>query len=151
MEITKANFADLYEILELQYLAYQSEAKLLNNYSIQPLQETLPELEEQFFNSLILKAVDDRGRIIGSVRGKIKDNVLLIGKLMVHPDCQGQGIGRKLLAEIEKQCPQPRFELFTSMKSPRNLNFYAKMGYVKFKEEELFGSPFAFLEKYAQK
>ncbi len=39
---------DLKTILELQYLAYQSEAKLLNTTSIPPLQETLNVLEVEF-------------------------------------------------------------------------------------------------------
>ena len=39
-----AKAADLPDILDLQYLAYQSEAKLLNNFSIPPLQEKLEAL-----------------------------------------------------------------------------------------------------------
>ncbi len=37
MLITTAELKDLQEILDLQYLAYQSEAKLHNNFTIQPL------------------------------------------------------------------------------------------------------------------
>jgi len=38
----------LAEILSLQKLAYQSEAKLLNDYTIQPLTQTLIELQNEF-------------------------------------------------------------------------------------------------------
>jgi hypothetical protein len=44
MKIEKANYEDLAEILDLQKLAYQSEAQILNDYSIQPLnQQPRPE------------------------------------------------------------------------------------------------------------
>ena len=41
MNIEKAEREDLQEILDLQYLAYQSEARLLNNMDIPPLKQTL--------------------------------------------------------------------------------------------------------------
>lgn len=46
MKIIRAVKEDLQEILDLQYLAYQSEAKLLNNYNIPPLNQALEELTE---------------------------------------------------------------------------------------------------------
>lgn len=137
MKIIPVEAADLPDILDLQYLAYQSEAKLLNNFSIPPLQETLEMLTETFLHGVFLKAVDENGFIVGSVRGLKKDDTLLIGKLMVHPDFQGQGIGSALLFAIEQYCPMPRFELFTSDKSVRNLALYVRCGYVKFREQQL--------------
>ncbi len=41
MIIVKAGQDDLQEILDLQYLAYQSEAKLFNDPDIPPLRQTL--------------------------------------------------------------------------------------------------------------
>lgn len=37
MKILKAEKADLKDILELQYLSYQSEAEIYKDYNIQPL------------------------------------------------------------------------------------------------------------------
>ncbi len=34
---------------------------------------------------------------------------------MVHPEKQHQGVGTKLLIEIESKYPQYRYELFTSI------------------------------------
>lgn len=48
IDITKAQEPDLQEILDLQYLAYQSEAKLLNNPHIPPLTQTLQEVQTEF-------------------------------------------------------------------------------------------------------
>jgi hypothetical protein len=48
VEIIKAIYEDLPEILNLQKLTYLNEAKLLNDYSIQPLKQTLDELNDEF-------------------------------------------------------------------------------------------------------
>lgn len=44
MRIAEAEPSDLPAILELQYLAYQSEAELLGRWDIQPLRQSLAEL-----------------------------------------------------------------------------------------------------------
>lgn len=148
MEILKAEHSDLKEILELQYLAYQSEAQLLNNNNIPPLKQTLSELEQEYQVGTILKAVNDDGVIIGSVRAYTKNDTLFIGKLIVHPDYQGQGIGTKLLLEIEKVCPEKRYELFTSDKSLKNIKLYERLGYNRFREQNIApGLNLIFLEK----
>ena len=54
--IQRAKREDLPEILALQYLAYQSEAKLLQNPNIPPLKQTLSQLEEEFFGECYLKS-----------------------------------------------------------------------------------------------
>lgn len=50
--IEKAQKEDLKEILELQYLAYQSEAKLFGNMDIPPLKQTLGEVYDDFNKGL---------------------------------------------------------------------------------------------------
>lgn len=129
MRITAASESDCGAILALQRLAYQSEAKLLNNFTIPPLTQTLEQVKEECRTGILLKAVDEKGSIVGSVRGAIKGDTLLIGKLMVHPGHQGHGLGTQLLKELEKVCPLPRMELFTSDKSLSNVRFYERNGY----------------------
>ena len=48
MKICKAFKEDLDEILKLQYLAYQSEAKLFKTQDIPPLKQTLEEVEHEY-------------------------------------------------------------------------------------------------------
>ena len=137
MEIRKAEKNDLAEILELQYLAYQSEAELFKSKDIPPLRETLDELADEFNEGEILKLVLDDGTIIGSVRATLKDGTAYIAKLMVHPDFRNRSFGSKLLREIEDCFPDTRYELFTSTKSVDNIRLYQKMGYEIFDQKEI--------------
>lgn len=130
--ILKANRKDLQEILQLQYLAYQSEANLFGSRDIPPLKQTLDEVIEEFNSGVILKMVDENGVIIGSVRAKEIDGTVYIGKLMVHPDHRHKGYGSRLLSEIEKCFPDKRYELFTSTRSLDNIRLYQKLGYTIF-------------------
>lgn len=136
MIIVRAEKEDLPKILDLQYLAYQSEARLFDYQDIPPLKQTLANVENEYQKGIILKAVDDGGVIIGSVRAYQDGGTVYIGKLMVHPLKQGQGIGTQLLFEMEKQYPNQRYELFTSTKSEKNIVLYQKLGYKIFGEEQ---------------
>lgn len=137
MEICRATENDLREILDLQYLTYQSEAALFESNDIPPLKQTLDELTDEFNNGVILKLVTEENVIIGSVRANLKDRTAYIGKLMVHPDYRRKGLGSKLLTEIENCFPQKRYELFTSTKSADNIRLYQKMGYMIFDQKEI--------------
>lgn len=146
--IKKAQKEDLEEILKLQYLAYQGEAKLFGNMDIPPLKQTIEEVYDEFLKGAILKAVDDGGGIIGSVRAYEDGGTVYIGKLMVHPSKQGQGIGTQLLLEMEKQYPDQRYELFTSTKSEKNIALYQKLGYNIFDEKQVMEElRFVYMEK----
>ncbi|MFA7077644.1 MAG: GNAT family N-acetyltransferase [Syntrophomonas sp.] len=138
---------DFEEILNLQKLAYQSEAAVYNDYGIPPLIQTLGGLQEEAKNSIILKAVEDR-KIVGSVRAFGKDGTCYIGKLIVHPDYSNKGIGKKLIAAIEKCFAGFRYELFTGHLSQKNLAFYQKLGYKIFKTEKISDElQFVYMEK----
>lgn len=63
--IVQAEEADLEAILELQRLAYQGEARLLNDFSIPPLMQTLEEMKEEFRSGIFLKRLDRKGRLWG--------------------------------------------------------------------------------------
>ena len=147
MTVLKAEQKDLQEILELQYLAYQSEAALFGSKDIPPLKETIEELTEEFNKGTILKLVED-GKIIGSVRAYAKNGTAYIGKLMVHPDHRCNGYGTMLLNEIEKGFPDCRYELFTSTRSEDNIRLYKKLGYMIFDTKKITDElVFVYLEK----
>jgi GNAT superfamily N-acetyltransferase len=149
LAIEQANVEDAQEILDLQKLAYQSEAAIYNDYTIPPLTQTLEGIETDFEKQVFLKATIE-GRIIGSVRGILNGGTCFIGRLIVHPDFQNRGIGARLLNKIEQTFSQAqRFELFTGDKSERNLYLYQKQGYKPFKTEMITEDlGIVFLEKH---
>ncbi len=145
--IERAELHDLPEILQLQYLAYQSEAALFGSQDIPPLKQTLDEVTAEFQRGIILKMTEG-GRIIGSVRAWEQDGTVQIGKLMVHPAHQKKGHGSALLAAIEGCFPGKRYALFTSTRSTGNLRLYQKRGYTEFARKAVNDElEFVYLEK----
>ena len=133
MKIEPAMISDAERILELQKLAYESEAELYEDFTIPPMTQSINEIREEFATLKFLKITED-GRIIGSVRAYDKDGTCYIGRLMVHPEFQNRGIGTKLMNEVEKVFETSnRFELFTGSKSQKNISLYQNLGYRQFK------------------
>jgi len=128
-EISPAGLHDASAILELQRLAYQSEARLYHDGSIAPLTQTLESLESELEHAIVLKAVVAKC-IVGSVRAKVIEGFGHIGRLIVHPDYQGRGIGSALLERIEASLDTvARYELFTGSRSEANIRLYQRHGY----------------------
>jgi GNAT superfamily N-acetyltransferase len=150
MEIVKATEDDAAVILALQKLAYLSEAELYDDYTIEPLVQTLEKIRGDFSDKIVLKAVEE-GRIVGSVRGGIVEGTCYVGKLIVHPDYQNRGLGMALMMELERESGSAaRFELFTGWKSVKNLHLYGKLGYRHFKTKDINENlKLIFLEKSA--
>ena len=148
MGIFKAERKDLQEILQLQYLSYQSEAALFGSRDIPPLKQTLDEVIAEYNNGIILKMTDDHDVIIGSIRARESNGTVYIGKLMVHPDYRRNGYGRSLLTEIEKYFPNKRYELFTSTRSIDNIRLYQNLGYKMFDRKAITDElQFVYMEK----
>ena len=131
-KIERADRKDLEEILKFQYTVYQSEAQLFGGKKIPPLTQTLEEVEAEYDKGVILKMITEDGKIIGSVRATEENGTVHVGKMMVHPDQQHKGYGKRLLLSMEKYYPGKRFELFTSTRSVANIRLYEKLGYEAF-------------------
>lgn len=136
-EINLAELTDLDKILELQKEAYVQEAEIYNDFNIQPLTQDIDSLKLEWQKGIVIKAVKN-GQIIGSVRAELVNDICKIGKLIVNPDFQNQGIGKKLMTTIEmlfNNCSA--YELFTGNKSEKNLTLYRKLGYKDCKTEQI--------------
>jgi GNAT superfamily N-acetyltransferase len=91
----------------------------------------------EFKTKIFLKAVYS-DKIIGSVRATPDSSTCQVGRLIVHPDYQGKGIGTSLMSRIEATFTRAkRFELFTGTKSIHNIRLYQRLGYREFCEEDL--------------
>lgn len=136
-KILHANVADAAEILALQKMAYQSEAKIYDDWSIPPLTQTLEEIENEFKKMTFLKIYEGNS-LVGSVRALINNDTCEIGRLIVHPNFQGKGFGSSLMFAIEEEFSNvKRFELFTGSKSKNNIRLYEKLGYRIFRTDHL--------------
>jgi len=159
-DILPAVRSDAPAILVLQRLAYQSEALRYNDWNLPPLTQPLEALEAEFKRLTILKAVPREAAqqanpdlqdsesavggplgpnaIVGSVRAGLSHGTCHIGRLIVHPEHQRQGLGTALLAAIEVRFPMAeRFSLFTGSRSQGNLGLYQRHGYSIVRSQEM--------------
>ena len=60
--------ADLPAILALQKTAFADEARLVGDWSIPPLTQTLSELAEDLRKGVMPKALNERNELVGTVR-----------------------------------------------------------------------------------
>jgi ribosomal protein S18 acetylase RimI-like enzyme len=120
---------DFAEILDIQKKAFYSEAVLYQNFNIQPLSQTLEEMQKECKEKVVLKAIVDE-KIVGSIRANAHEEGCWVNKLVVLPEFQKRGIGEKLLREIENHFPEAKkFTLGTGANSDSNIRLYRKVGY----------------------
>ena len=147
--ISPATRADAGELLTLQRAAYLSEGRLHDSYDFPPLTDDLTAVEEIITGTTCLVA-RRAGRLIGSVFGQpYGEDGWFIGRLMVAPDLQGGGLGRRLLELIEEAAPADtvRSVLVTGAYSDRNQAFYRRRGYRVTAEETRGSVPIVVMER----
>ena len=124
---------DAGEILTLQRAAYVTEAQAHADPGLPPLLQTLAELASADVTAL---GIRDRGRLVATVRLRhdpADARSAEVARLAVAPDRQGEGLGTRLLVEIERHARPgvTSLALFTGDRSHRNLRLYARHGYVE--------------------
>ncbi len=119
---------DAGEVLTIQRAAFVSEAQIYGSADMSPLTQTLEQLEAELQDAQGWVA-RRRGRLVGAVRTREADDLLLIGRIAIAPDVQGEGIGRRLLAAAETSSDAAVAELFTGSLSEANIRLYESCGY----------------------
>lgn len=134
LEIRSVVPADAGELYTLQRACWVQELQANPGVPIAALEEPYAELQRWISTDTVLVA-RSAGRLVGAVRARLHEgqggDVWDIGRLMVAPDLQGRGLGRRLLERIERLAPATAtaFELFTGAGSLRNQKMYRKAGY----------------------
>jgi predicted N-acetyltransferase YhbS len=128
--ISPISEADAGEVLTVQRAAFVSEAAIYGSVDMPPLTQTLAELEAELRSESGLTARID-GRLVGAIRFVEKDGMLLIGRIAIAPDMQGEGVGRTLLEHAERASSAQVAELFTGSLSEANIRLYERCGYVE--------------------
>ncbi len=146
--VSRAAPQDLAEILNVQKQAFLPVAAKTNQFDLPPLMQTQEEIEVEFGRRVFLKYVLG-GRIVGSVRAHLDSGGLCqIGKLVVLPEHQNQGIGKQLMQAVHAaflDCAG--YELFTAEDNAATVSFYTKLGYQPVHAKTLGGVPMVFLRK----
>ncbi len=122
---------DAGEVLTIQRAAFASEALIYGDPDMPPLTQTLEELAAELVENLGCVAVTD-GRLVGAVRARRDGDLLLIGRLAIAPDQQGEGLGTLLLSAVEqrgREAGASTAELFTGGLSEANQRLYEREGY----------------------
>lgn len=119
---------DAGEVLTLQRAAFVSEAQIYGSADMPPLTQTLDAVRAELADCYGWTARVE-GRLVGALRGRIDGDLLLIGRIAIAPDMQGEGIGRGLLDVAERGSGTTQAELFTGSLSEANIRLYEKCGY----------------------
>ncbi len=89
---------------------------------------------QELISKNLVYVITDRDELKGLIVLIPEEDHLLIENVAVHPNFQGQGIGRKLiefsLAFAKERC-LPEIRLYTNELMVENLVFYAKLGFIE--------------------
>ena len=129
-EVRPAVPADAGELLTLQRACWWQEQQANPDAWVPALHESLDDVRRWLpeWTVLVLRRA---GRLVAAARARLEGDVWEVGRLMVAPDLQGQGLGRHLLQAIEAAAPAEAasYSLYTGAGSVDNHRFYKRAGY----------------------
>ncbi len=117
--ITKANWHDLNQVWALEKLCFSKD-------DAWPYLDLLAALS---FPGLVRYKLCKGKDLIGFVGGEVKEGVGWITTIEVHPDYQGRGFGKALLARAEAALGKPTIRLTTRKSNLVAIRMYEKAGY----------------------
>ncbi|NYF16758.1 GNAT superfamily N-acetyltransferase [Microbacterium sp. AK009] len=149
LQIRDIRPSDAGEVLTLQRAAFVSEAIIYGSVEMPPFTQTLEEVEHELAENLGCVALLGP-RMVGAARARLDGSLLLIGRISIAPDVQGEGVGSRLLEALEERgrgAGATEAELFTGSLSEANLRLYERAGYRETQRVPGDGSEQVFLRK----
>ncbi|MGM9699184.1 MAG: GNAT family N-acetyltransferase [Prevotella sp.] len=148
-KIEIASIDDVPALLRLQHKAFGPLVEELHWNDAPNMTETIEQAYEGFAQNTTLKIEDEHHGIIASVRGNVTEGRLWIGRLMVLPEHQHKGLGRRLLKEIQSMLPHNRACFGTCLQVKKSMELYESEGFRVYDTEDIGnGLTWAFMEKY---
>jgi ribosomal protein S18 acetylase RimI-like enzyme len=136
VSIRDAAPADADVIADRTRRAFAQQAALYSDDTLPPLSDTADTVLDAMDRGVVLVAEDADGAVVGSVRGEMRGECCLVGRLVVEPEVQGRGIGRALASALEERFASAgRFEIFTGHRSEPALHLYESLGYARERTE----------------
>jgi len=132
--LVRLSAVDVGEVLTLQRAAYVTEAQAHGDLALPPLVQSRAELAAELTHPRVLAlGLREGARLVAAVRVRIEDEAAELGRLVVAPDRQGQGLGSRLLRQAEVQVPEcvQLMRLFTGEHSLANQRLYKRHGYTE--------------------
>lgn len=129
--IVAATAADAAELLTLQRACWVQEALANDTLDIPALHESLDDVRA-WLRAWDTWVVRRAGRLVAAARGRMHGpHAWDIGRIMVAPDLQGEGLGRALLEHLQQVAPPEAtsYVLFTGAASARNQRMYKRAGF----------------------
>lgn len=130
IDIQPLRVTDAGEVLTIQRAAFVSEALIYESVDMPAFTQTLAQIEAELRTAEGWVARVG-GRLVGAIRTREADGLLLIGRIAIAPDMQGNGIGQALLEAAENHSRAHSAELFTGSLSEANIRLYENCGYVE--------------------
>jgi len=81
-----------------------------------------------------VSVADEAGEVVGLIVLIQEPDHLLVENVAVAPNCQGEGIGRTLLAfaeDVAREAGTPTLRLYTNAAMTENLALYRRLGYME--------------------
>lgn len=133
LAVRRAGPADADTVRDLSRKAYRHWVPVLDR-------EPLP-MTADYDRAVVehrIELVEEDGKAVALIEFRPEPDHLLIVNIAVHPDLQGKGRGRQLLAHAEtvaRELGLTELRLYTSSLMEANLAFYRRHGYAEFARE----------------